>query len=59
LRTTSSNFTANGSLLELIADRPTLSFAGQMVSIGLSCFHVLPSAEMAPEMHGPGRRRPV
>src|SRR4051794_31726315 len=41
----SSKVTANGRLLELTADMPTLSFCGHTVWIGLRSFQVLPSNE--------------
>jgi hypothetical protein len=56
-RLNSSNFAKNGELLVLIADSPTLSLLGQTVSMGLSCFQVAPSVEMAPRIRLPWRSR--
>jgi hypothetical protein len=51
----SSNAGANGCDDVLIASRPTFSFGGQTVSIGLSFDHFDPSYETAPEIRLPFR----
>src|SRR5262249_4671516 len=56
-RSNPSNRMAKRSLLVVMAATPTLSFSGQTVSMGFIAFHVLPSANMAPEIWLPLRSR--